>query len=118
MASYKYNIKKDSYNFFENSINFFINVGLQITRHCNLKCIHCCESDQMPDNSIQKIKIIIDKLSNAGLKKICITGGEPFLRKDLTEILEYVFNKNIQITLSTNGFLIDKEKLSQIKPFI
>ncbi len=114
----KYNNKKDSYEFNKSSVNFFINIGLQITRRCNLQCIHCCETNQMPDISMQKIEIIIDKLSDAGLKKICITGGEPFLRKDLVEILKYIFNKNIKITLLTNGYLLSKKKLSEIKPFI
>lgn len=114
----KYNVKKDSYSFEKQSVDFFINIGLQVTRRCNLKCIHCCEPEQLPDVSLEQIKNNVDKLSTAGLKKICITGGEPFLRKDLADILKYIHDKKIYITFSTNGSLLDKSKLADIKPYI
>lgn len=114
----KYNIKRDSYAFSNDSINFFINVGLQVTRRCNLKCVHCCEPAQIPDMPLKDILVIVDKLANGGLKKICITGGEPLLREDLVTILEYVHLKKICITLSTNGLILDEDKLTTIKPYI
>ena len=114
----KYNTKKDSYKFKKESVNFFINIGLEVTRRCNLKCIHCCESVPVPDNSLENIKAMVDKLSSEGLKKICITGGEPLLRKDLIDILRYIHDKEIYITLSTNGLILDKDKLLSIKPYI
>jgi len=114
----KYSIKKDSYRFRKESVDFFINIGLEVTRRCNLRCIHCCESEQVPDNSLDKIEIMVDKLSSNGLKKICITGGEPLLRNDLVEILKYIHNKKILITLSTNGLILNKSRLQELKPFI
>ena len=114
----KYNTKRDSYNFSKNSANFFINIGLQVTRRCNLKCIYCCEPKQIADSNFNTIKKIVDKLAENGLKKICVTGGEPLLRKDLLDILKYIKSKQIYITLSTNGSLLDKNKLEKIEPHI
>lgn len=114
----KYNTKKDSFEFQKRSVDFFICLGFEVTRRCNLKCLHCCESEQMPDNSLEKIKFMVDKLSSSGLKKICITGGEPLLRKDLVEILKHMYSKKIYVTLSTNGLILDKRRLLELKPFI
>ena len=114
----KYNIKKDSYKFEEKTIDFFINIGLQLTRKCNLLCVHCCEPEQIDDLPFERIKLLVDKLVTDGLEKICITGGEPFLRKDLVPILEYIHGKGIYVTLSTNGTMVDKLKLKAIKPFV
>jgi len=72
----------------------------------------------MLDLSLIKIKKVIDKLSDGGLKKICITGGEPFLRKDIVEICRYIHNKGMLATLSTNGFLLNKKKILEIKPYV
>lgn len=113
-----YNNKNDTYTYNKNLIDFFINVGFVVTRKCVLKCIHCCEIPSSEESNLTNIKNIIDKLFERKLKKICITGGEPLVRKDITEILEYIHNKGINITFSTNGILLNKNKLLQMKPFI
>ncbi|MDO9231327.1 MAG: radical SAM protein [bacterium] len=114
----KYNIKKDSYKFSEKKVNSFINIALRVTRNCNLHCVHCCESEKIQELSLDVIKKIIDKLSGGGLNKICITGGEPLLRNDIVEIMQYAHNKKMLVTLSTNGFILNEEKLIEIKPYI
>lgn len=115
---YFYDTRKDSYRFNEESVNFFINVGFQVTRRCNLKCFYCCEAGTMPDASLVTIKKMIDKLVVNGLKRISITGGEPLLRDDIGEILKYVKEKNVTITLSTNGMCLDEKKLNELRPYI
>lgn len=72
-----YNHQNDSYDFKKTSINFFINVCFQVTRKCNFKCIHCCESEQMKELSLPEIKSIIDHLAAAGLKKIILSIARP-----------------------------------------
>lgn len=114
----KYNAKKDSYQFDKDSIDSFINIAFVVTTRCNLKCVHCCDSQPSPDAPFKNLKKIVDKLAKNGLAKVCITGGEPLLRKDLTNILRYIHNKKIYITLSTNGLFLDKDRLIFIKPHI
>jgi len=110
-----YDKKNDTYVGDKDAIDYFINVGFVITRKCVLECIHCCEIPDANDADTEKIKLIIDKLS---VKKICVTGGEPLMRKDIVEILEYIHSKGINVTFSTNGILLNRNKLLQIKPFI
>jgi MoaA/NifB/PqqE/SkfB family radical SAM enzyme len=115
---YFYDTRKDSYRFAEEPVNFFINIGFQVTRRCNLKCIYCSEADTLPDAKLSDIKKMIDKLVSHGLKRISITGGEPLLRDDIEEILKYVKEKNVNITLSTNGMCLDEKKLGRLRPYI
>ncbi|EJB92237.1 molybdenum cofactor biosynthesis protein A [Helicobacter pylori Hp H-21] len=58
------------------------------------------------DNVLEFLKIAIDE----GVKKIRITGGEPLLRKGLDEFIAklHVYNKEVALVLSTNGFLLKK----------
>jgi len=116
---YLYDIRRDSYRFTDESVSFFINVGFQVTRRCNLKCVYCSEAEENPkDPSIKNLKLMVDKLVDYGLKRICITGGEPLLRDDLEDILRYIKEKGVNVTLSTNGMLLTKKRLIKLKPYI
>lgn len=85
---------------------------LHVTNHCNFRCAHCfvdfetIKKDQKKDYFIK----IANKFKN--LLWLDIGGGEPFLRKDLYEIVN-LFNKQI-VSIPTNGFLTD-QILEQVK---
>jgi len=59
--------------------------------------------------STADIKRILDDLRNNGCFHIGFTGGEPLLRKDIFEILDYAKSSGFRISLLTNGFLIDRK---------
>lgn len=86
---------------------------IEITNKCNLKCIHCYnESDAQCDNvmSINDFYKVVDYLVRIGVSKIQITGGEPFLNKDiLKQMLNYTIGKFSFIEIFTNGTLITDE---------
>ncbi len=94
---------------------------LRITSNCNLKCLHCYsnssgESDAK-DLPAAKIKSIIDILCKNNITHITISGGEPFTRHDITEILSYSAKKT-NTGIVSNGTLIRKstaKALSQIR---
>lgn len=97
-------------------------VNLEITKRCNLKCIHCdirktheTYSDIInKEFSTSEVKEIIDSLKSFGTKYISISGGEPFLRKDIFELIEYIKNTGMGLHISTNGLLITKEVAKRI----
>lgn len=63
------------------------------------------------------VKNIIDKLAEAGIYSIFFTGGEPFIRKDILELLKYAIDYGMNVTTSTNGSLITEDianKLNKI----
>lgn len=113
-----YDGEKDNYDYDKASVDFFINVGFVVTRRCNLRCIHCCETLGFEDYDLEKTKTIIDKLFDGGLRKICITGGEPLMRADIVDVLEYAHKKGFFVTFSTNGTMLNRDILIKIKPFI
>lgn len=80
------------------------------TLRCNLHC-HCCDIWSLKDIgyelSVDEIKYIFNQIS--GLRIIKITGGEPFLRNDLDEILDYFLNqRQLLVQVTTNGLLTDR----------
>lgn len=93
---------------------------LRITSNCNLRCLYCYSNadDENPakDLSSTKIKSIIDTLIKNKINHITISGGEPFTRDDICEILSYSSDKT-KTGIVSNGTLINKstaKKLSSI----
>lgn len=93
-------------------------VYLIVTDKCNLKCSHCFVSDSILNNnkelSFNEIKLIIDDLVKNNVFKVILTGGEPFLRKDIFRIIEYISNKGMAMQINTNGILITDDVISEI----
>jgi putative heme d1 biosynthesis radical SAM protein NirJ1 len=89
------------------------------TRTCNLKCIHCYadSNNQIYRGELktQEAKYFINDLSQFKVPVLLLSGGEPLLREDLFELIDYANNRNIRTTLSTNGTLIDEETAHRIK---
>lgn len=91
---------------------------IRVTKACNLKCPHCYVNagKKLKDElSLKEIKSVIDQLANLNVFSIFFTGGEPFLRKDIVEILKYTDKKGIGIAISTNASILNKEILEKIK---
>jgi len=91
-----------------------INASIELSPHCNFKCIHCYLSDVKIKNnemSTSQIKTIIDILADAGMFVLTFTGGEPLLRKDFKEIYIYAKKRGLLVELFTNGFLLNNELL-------
>ncbi len=92
-------------------------VGWDITRMCNLRCKHCYASagKRHPrEFSFNKIKDTVDELDELGTVMIAIAGGEPFMRKDLADIVSYIKGKGIEVFLNTNGTLITKDRIERL----
>lgn len=74
---------------------------------CNLKCPFCLEGSKPGDDRLQKItfkdaKVYIDEALKLGVQKFSFTGGEPFVVKDIVEILDYALSYRNCLVL-TNG---------------
>ena len=86
------------------------NLIFYVTDYCNAKCSHCFYwknlNKRQDEMSLEQIKIMIKSLKTP-LNMLVITGGEPFIRKDLYEICSafYQINKTKRINIVTNGLL-------------
>lgn len=85
--------------------------------HCNQKCIHCYAAGQKgadeKELTTEQWKQIIDKCRKSMIPQITFTGGEPTMREDLVELVEY--SKWFLTRLNTNGVKLTKELCSQLK---
>ena len=80
---------------------------LAITYRCNAKC-HMCNTWQFPTKKSEEVTARdLEKLPG-GYRFTNITGGEPFLREDIDEIVEVVLQKTERLVISSNGFYTDK----------
>ncbi|MBI9111025.1 12,18-didecarboxysiroheme deacetylase [Maridesulfovibrio ferrireducens] len=90
-----------------------------MTRRCNLKCVHCYAQAVDPDGkdeiSTSQAKTIIDDLAQFGAPVMLFSGGEPLVRKDLVELAHYTVGKGMRAVISTNGTLITKDKAKELK---
>jgi MoaA/NifB/PqqE/SkfB family radical SAM enzyme len=80
---------------------------LIVTYRCNAKC-YMCNTWQHPSKKEEEYgPELVDKLPE-GLSFINITGGEPFLRQDIEEIVEKALTKTKRLVISSNGYFTDK----------
>ncbi len=90
-----------------------------ITRQCNLKCVHCYAQAkanlQENEMSTDEGKKVIDDLAGMGVPVLLFSGGEPMMRKDLPELAEYAVKKGMRAVISTNGTLITPEIARTLK---
>lgn len=89
------------------------------TLSCNLRCKHCLVSAGKSlegEMTTEEIKRLIDEASELGVKRFYITGGEPFLRDDIFEVINYITNgKGRELIILTNAMLLDEEKVTMLK---
>jgi Fe-coproporphyrin III synthase len=82
-------------------------VCLIVTYRCNAKC-YMCNTWQHPSKKEEEYgPELVDKLP-AGLSFINITGGEPFLRNDIEEIVDKALTKTKRLVISSNGYFTEK----------
>lgn len=107
---------------------------LELTQRCNENCLHCGSSCVNNENRLRiterEKNIQTDELSLAQYKELldqiaedfdlntlqlCVTGGEPLLRKDFFDIMWYAHKKGFKWGLTSNGTLITREVAKQLK---
>jgi radical SAM protein with 4Fe4S-binding SPASM domain len=90
-----------------------------ITRACNLKCVHCYNdsgtSKADDELSTDEAKAVLDDLSGFGVPSVLFSGGEPLMRPDLFELIGYAVERGLRVVISTNGTLITADVAKKIK---
>jgi len=82
-----------------------LRMDLALTFRCQNNCVHCYAGGphQTEELTTEQWKTVIDRLYDIGVFIATFTGGEPTLREDLPELLQYAQNKGIVTGLVTNG---------------
>lgn len=99
-------------------------VWLHVTNACNLRCITCFKGAgrsyrrEMPLGMLQRV---MREVKDLGAGYIVISGGEPFIRRDILDILALTNEVELKVLLITNGTFIDEriaKRLGEIRPRI
>ncbi|MBD3350111.1 MAG: radical SAM protein [Candidatus Lokiarchaeota archaeon] len=110
-------------NFFLNKISSILgidttirplNAQIELTLRCNARCKFCSiwtkayqKSVTDPEMTTEQVKRIIDGLNKMHITVLSFTGGEPTLRSDLGELIDYAASKGMMTGIATNGYLLE-----------
>jgi heme b synthase len=88
-------------------------VAWEVTRTCNLSCIHCRAAavDKPYENelSTEECRRVLDEIASFAKPIIILTGGEPLLRPDIFELASYGNSLGLRMTMAPNGTLVTRE---------
>ncbi len=90
-----------------------------MTRRCNLRCVHCYSSSQNirygNELTTAEAKAMIRDLATFGSPVILFSGGEPLMHRGLPELARYAVDQGMRAVISTNGTLITRQKAAVFK---
>ncbi len=90
-----------------------------VTRQCNLNCMHCYASAKSvakgDEMTTAQGKEMLQDLASFGVPVILFSGGEPLMRKDLLDLIVHARHVGMRAVISTNGTLIDKRLAESFK---
>lgn len=96
-------------------------VMFELTYNCSEKCIHCYNPGATRNDAeksyranrteldLVDYKHLIDELETQGVMKVCLSGGDPFSKPIIWDILDYLYEKGLAIDIFTNGQRVYKE---------
>lgn len=121
LSQYKKNVIRNQLNRILSKVNLSLckptSIHLSITNKCSLRCRQCdiWKNQQAEEMSTEKVKKVISDLRAwLGPFTLNISGGEPFTRKDIFEIIRYSTKQDIGVSITTNGYLINKKTAKDI----
>lgn len=90
-----------------------------VTRRCNLKCVHCYSRSEdigyKGELPFEEGRALIDDLARFGSPVILFSGGEPLLRTDILDLIRYAVESGRRAVVSTNGTLITGSLAERLK---
>lgn len=102
---------------FEEGLEAPICLTWELTYACNLSCSHCLSSSGRRDPrelDTEQCKAIIDELHRMQVFYVNIGGGEPTVRPDFWELVDYATANQVGVKFSTNGLKIDREVAAKL----
>lgn len=87
-------------------------VQFYVTARCNLTCEQCniiYANSDVRECTIDEVKRIADNFAKMGVAIVLLTGGEPFARKDLPEIIYAFESRGVHVRMQTNGFASEEQ---------
>lgn len=92
-------------------------VGFEVTSQCQMRCRHCYNdsgkagSDEL---SSSEFADLVDKFVALGVTSFFVTGGEPFIKKDIDLVIERLAQRRVAATIATNGLFVPEKILEML----
>lgn len=83
-------------------------IDWKIITDCQCACEFCYASNRVECINNVKYKDIVECIKKLNCRKVCVTGGEPLLNRNIGDILQMLHSNRIEISLSTNGLMYDQ----------
>lgn len=94
-------------------------VAWELTRNCNLNCLHCRASatggTHTGELTLPECTRLLDEIRSFSDPTIILTGGEPLLREDIFQIISHGAQIGLRMVIAINGTLLDREKAYRLK---
>ena len=95
---------------------------MYFTMACNLRCKHCLvDAGKVLKNelTVDEFKKVVDEGIKLGVKRFYITGGEPFIKEGIFDLIKYITKtKKRELIVLTNATLFDDKKIAQLKKLV
>lgn len=92
---------------------------IEVTNRCNERCIHCYLPDELKDKgstmSLVELQTLVDSFADMGGQTVTLTGGEVFLHRDLSDLLQYIHQRQLRIIIYSNLIALSDEKLKELE---
>jgi MoaA/NifB/PqqE/SkfB family radical SAM enzyme len=91
-------------------------VAWEITARCNLECPYCFATKHIGDElTTAEALLAMESMKEGGVKKLMISGGEPFLRKDAIDLIEHGCRTGLLMKIITNGTALSSAVIGRLK---
>jgi len=86
-------------------------VAVNITDNCCFRCVMCDQWKTITEKELltEEWKDIFEQLGEEGVKSVSFAGGEPFMRRDMIELISYAQKFGMNVGVITNGYLLNEE---------
>jgi MoaA/NifB/PqqE/SkfB family radical SAM enzyme len=106
-------------NYFNQETIYPFYASFKVTHKCGLKCKFCnVWKENTPDLTTKDVCKVLHNLGHSSIVVVSLEGGDPLMRKDLGEILQYAHSQPFYLFFTTNGHLIDKRPMEEYCQYI
>ncbi|MCH2227828.1 MAG: radical SAM protein [Candidatus Caenarcaniphilales bacterium] len=116
--NYSRSLKERYKQHLEHNILYPQAVTMFLTNRCNLFCDHCGQSSGKAlsnEMTLDEIFSVIEELKDLNVKYVSLSGGEPFLREDIFEIIDRLKEYGFIVGVISNGLITDSKLLDKLK---
>ena len=86
-------------------------VTLELAHRCNVRCVFCTRWDDPENLELDTIREIAADMAGLGASYVSLSGGDPLIRSDITEIVQTFVDRAVPVHINTNGVLLKQNCL-------